>query len=91
MIYLNFSISNPFSKGAFKPLYNKELDISKNKTFEFSVTYYPRSLLDLYVDTSVRGSDHAGPSIIVALFGVGISVAISDKRHWDHINDTWGN
>lgn len=89
MINLHITLRNYFSKENFKNLYTKSFKLSKNKMFELQIVRYDYNWIDFEINTNFSGYDHAGPSLELGLLGFIIYVKIYDKRHWNHIDNTW--
>ena len=89
MIKLWIALQNPFKCSDFKNYWDKSIPVSTNKTLEMQVTHYAWNWLELNVDLNWYGSDHAGPSIEVCLFGYTLNVKVYDNRHWDYKAHDW--
>jgi len=86
MIYLSFSISNPFKK-RFENVYSKSGQITEYKCYEFEVTRNSE-IISGHISLTARQS-HAGLDISVSLFSWEVSFNICDSRHWDHSKNAW--
>lgn len=89
MLAFRLSIRNPFKYGEWRDIWQKSWRITKNKTLEICLDHYAYELFELDITTAWRGSDHAGPSLSINLFGLGFRISLPDNRHWDHINNRW--
>ena len=87
MIYLNFSIRNPFSQ-KFKNLWCRVYDTPhKNKFIELEV-YKDSSLVSLHFNLTTRQS-HAGLDIELGLLGYCLHFNLYDNRHWNYEEGRW--
>jgi len=89
VISFRFSVANPFKHESFKDYWQKDISISKNKTFEIGFYRYAWDLFELSVDLRWAGSDHAGPSFEINLLGYTARIGISDNRHWNSTTNSW--
>lgn len=89
MFNIRFTIVNPWHKNEFEPIWSKWGNITENKGWEIEICKNSSDILLFDVDISWRGSDHAGPSILLGLFSYFIHVKICDKRHWNYDANTW--
>lgn len=89
MIKINFVITNPRRKENFKSLWDFTKSITNHKHLELQFYRYQWYLLELDVDLSWNGSDHAGPEFHLGLFSYHFRIKLYDSRHWDHHNNTW--
>ena len=88
MIYLNFAISNPWSRRTFKTLFSKHWTLSKHKVFEVDVARYSQ-LLGAELDVTPVRCDHAGVHASFTFLTYTVSVSFYDCRHWDAVNNCW--
>ena len=86
MIYLGFSISNPYAS-RFENLFCKEYFYRPYKAIEVELIK-DTSLINFSFSWTFR-VDHAGMSIEFGLFGYSISINTHDTRHWDYDTGTW--
>ena len=91
MVRLNIGIRNPFKYEKFLNLYAWHGKISKHKFWEVEIYFYAHELLQLGIDLSWFGTDHAGPYIEFNLFGYNFNFKIYDNRHWDYEKNQWEN
>lgn len=92
MIRASLHITNPWFKEderSFKNLFCSEKPISKHKSYCFEVLRYDRDLLEIEVDLSWSGKDHAGPDVTIGLFTYSLHFQIYDNRHWNHDTGNW--
>jgi hypothetical protein len=94
MIFTKFSMANPWFKpnDDFKShdYYWKDVKLSKHKNFEIQISRFESSyLLDMSVDLTWWGRDHAGPELDLNLFGYMFNVKIYDSRHWNYQEHRW--
>lgn len=89
MISFSFSIANPFKHKPFKDYWQRDISLTKNKTFEIGFYRYAWNLFEFQIDTRWRGRDHAGPSIELGIFGYTGRIGISDNRHWNSQTNDW--
>ena len=73
----------------FSNLWNKHIKLSKNKQFEIEFTYHSLTLIEVELDISLGGRDHAEIGLYLSLLGIGIHLSIQDSRHWNHEFDRW--
>jgi len=95
MISLSFDIKNPFWKSKMndwqKVYIELEHGVTKNKTFEFRIERHAYWLVQLTIDLTWSGEDHAGPRFSFSLFGYGIDIQLRDNRHWNGDKNRWVN
>jgi hypothetical protein len=92
MIYLHFDSVNPWHnehRWPWRTLYQGGWRVSKNKTLEICVDYYPIALAHANLDTRLQGRDHAGFEISFGILGLGVQLSLPDRRHWDYKTNTW--
>ena len=91
MFRASLHLINPWFKedGSFKNLFCSERAITEHKSYCFEVTRYGRDLLEVIVDLSWRGQDHAGPDFTFALLTYSIHFQIYDNRHWNYETNKW--
>lgn len=89
MIKLWVAIQNPFKCKPFKDYGCTTGPISEHKSWEVQFSRYAWNLFEFNLDLNWRGSDHAGPSIELNLFGYTVTAKIYDHRHWDDDTDDW--
>lgn len=86
MIEFIFRINNPWTKGGRKQHdyveWSKQL--SENWATELQISKWPmNSLIELRVDTSWTGRDHAGPRLCIEFFGWFFNFQIYNVNHWN--------
>lgn len=54
-----------------------------------ALTGQATELVNLELDLFWRGHDHAGPSILIELFGYMFHAKIYDSRHWNYDKACW--
>jgi len=92
MIHINITVQNPWHNNrGWRDLYQGHVALSKNKTLELCIDYYTESWFEFDLNTRWRGYDHAGPNLVVRVFGLGFDLSLPDCRHWDYQNNTWIN
>lgn len=92
MIYFNFTIQNPWhtdKRQPWKDIFQGQWKITRNKNFEFRLDYYTYDWFEFGLNTRWRGEDHAGVAVDIRLFGLGVSVGVSDQRHWNYDKNRW--
>lgn len=92
MIKLHLSVQNPWhneDRWPWMDFYQKSWPISKHKTLEVCLDFYPFVLAHVNLDTSCSGRDHAGPGFSLGLFGLGLQFQLIDNRHWDYEKSCW--
>ena len=80
MIYLSFSLSNPFSNRYTCVYENSGKTWNPHKFWEFEI-YKNSSIIGFAFDLTMR-QDHAGFSFGFELFGWGVDYRFYDSRHW---------
>jgi hypothetical protein len=90
MINLWVAVRNPFRCKEFRNLYNREWGLTKNKTLELQFSEYRFNILEFQLDLNWRQTDHAGPWLMINLFGYTMDLRMYDKRHWDDVSNDWG-
>lgn len=96
MSTFNFEISLPdrWFPSTFTPLLSRYGSFKNwaNKAWEIEVIQFcPDTLVKLEIDLDFKGSDHAGPRIVMVLLGLSIEAKIYDSRHWFHEENRWFN
>lgn len=94
MIYLNLNIQNPWhneNQWPWHDFYQILFKITKNKTLELNLDFYPISLIHFNLDTRWQGRDHAGPQLGIGILGFGFNLQLCDNRHWDVETNNWIN
>ena len=86
MIYINLSISNPFSD-RFDHVLLKNGIVTQNKAWECNI-YRSTTIIAFKFNLTGR-RDHAGCQFEIGLLGYEIEFHIYDVRHWDEENNTW--
>jgi hypothetical protein len=86
MIYLGFSISNPWGR-PFDNLWNRSGLITRHKAWEIEVLQ-TNQLIGFEINYTQR-KDHAGLTVALAVFGRNISFQIYDTRHWNPDTADW--
>ena len=71
--------------------YYKFGSFSRYKHWEIQIDKFDvvHNLLELTLDLCWTGSDHAGPEVVIDLFGFWLSVKMYDSRHWDYKLGKW--
>lgn len=73
-----------------KDYVDKTWKLSENKMAELQVSKWAfRDLFSISLDIEFRGSDHAGPSLTIIVFGFLFSAKIYDRRHWYLAGKRW--
>ena len=87
MIYLSFSLVNPFSN-RYSVVYEKSGKTWNPHKF-WDLTICKRSsIIGFTFDFNMR-QDHAGSGLKIELFGWSIDYRFYDSRHWDYVNNCW--
>ena len=86
MIYINLSITNPFSD-KFENVYSTSGRVSKYKAWEFQI-YRSDTIVELESRITFQ-QDHAGFKLGVGLFSWTIDFNFYDTRHWDDETNDW--
>lgn len=89
MIRFSISFKNPYAKDVNCQVLQFDKRLTKNKSFEAEHFYDNYYLLNFSIDTSWRGSDHAGPEIELCFLGYSARYKIYDHRHWDYSKGKW--
>lgn len=89
MILFNFTVVNPRGKEKYKLFLNKNIRITKNKTFTIECYRFFYNLLELNIDLRWYGHDHAGFKFEFNVLGLNFAISLCDNRHWDYINNCW--
>jgi hypothetical protein len=92
MINISFAIQNPWhndDKSPWIDIHQDDIMITENKIFEYGIDYHTWDWFEISLDTRWRNEDHAGPKFSLRLFGLGIRLGISDKRHWNRDAQRW--
>lgn len=88
---INFWVAfrNPFPVRPFRAIRCWSRQITTNKTVEFQISRYAWNWLELQVDLNWRQIDHAGPWLMIGVFGLQVDLRMYDHRHWDDQTNDW--
>ena len=87
MIYLSFTLSNPFSN-RYSVVYEKSgKSWNPHKFWEFEI-YKNSAIIGFAFDLTMR-QDHAGFGFSFELFGWRVDYRFYDSRHWNDETDCW--
>lgn len=92
MLSLLLRVNNPWhneDRWPWRDLYQRAWPLTRNKTFEIGVFFYPYTLFELDIHIEWRGHDHAGPRLCMTLLGLEIQLCLVDNRHWDPDLHDW--
>lgn len=89
MINIWIALRNPFRCKAFRPLWAIQKPLTKNKTFEMQISHYAFNWLELQLDLNWRQTDHAGPWLMINVFGYTIDIRLYDNRSWNDSTNSW--
>jgi hypothetical protein len=94
MIRLSWIIRNwrpQESSASSKDYYYKQGSFSQRKHWEVQISKFActRNLLELTLDLGWTGEDHAGPELIIEVFGHWFNMKMYDSRHWDYELGQW--
>ena len=96
MIYLNFSLGNPFRDTSATPdtkdyfYYDEPIKFWKNKYVSLQVSKFGYgSIFSFFFDLTPRGEDHGGLRISLGLFGYEVIFNVYDNRHWNYDKNRW--
>ena len=87
MIFI-LKLTTPFVAEYFKSFWCKTIQLAEYKFFEAQSYFHSKSLVDIEFRWTTK-TDHAGVTIDVVLFGLGIVVSIYDCRHYDDDAGCW--
>jgi len=90
MINVWIALRNPFKAQPFRAVWSYEKQLTSNKSLELQISRYAFNWLEVQIDLNWRQTDHAGPWVMLNLFGWQFDVRIYDRRHWNDETDTWG-
>jgi hypothetical protein len=95
MIQFYLEIKNPFFKTSMnewqRVYFEFAKNVTKNKTFDMSISRHAYYLFSVNLNLDWRGNDHAGPKLQICLFGYSLHVNLSDNRHWNDEENRWVN
>lgn len=89
MISFDIRFRNPWPARPFRTIWHRAWNLDTYKSFELQISRYAFNWLELQIDLNWRQTDHAGPWIMVNVFGWTVDARIYDIRHWDDITNTW--
>lgn len=90
MFNISICIYNFFKdKEFFKNIFWFDRKITKNKCFEFECIISNDKLFEFNLDLRCAGYHHAGPSLIIGIFGYTLAFRFYDTRHWDYELNDW--
>ena len=88
MIYLGFTLANPWWHDRFANLWHRHGRIGiPHKSWELELLRTD-SMVNLSLDISWR-RDHAGICLGLGLLGYEVYAQLRDDRHWDHTRGRW--
>ena len=86
MIYINFSLMNPWSD-RFEPVWSWGKSISKHKAVEIEV-YRSNTIAEIEARLRFR-EDHAGLIVGLGLLSYTLRAQFYDTRHWNYEKKAW--
>jgi len=89
MLKFSTSFKNPSAKDVHASLFQYNKHLTKTKSIEAEYFYSDYYLFHLFIDTSWRGEDHAGPEIEFCFLRYSVRYKIYDHRHWDYSKGKW--
>jgi hypothetical protein len=89
LINIWIAFRNPFKVNPFKAVRLWEKQLTQHKTVEFQISRYAFNWLELQIDLNCRGTDHAGPWIMVGALGWQLDIRMYDRRHWNNETNNW--
>jgi len=94
MILLEFTVDNiwyrPRQDFESRDYLCREGRFTQHKHWAVQCTHgQATELVNLELDLFWRGHDHAGPSILIELFGYMFHAKIYDSRHWNYDKACW--
>ena len=89
MIYISFSLSNPFSN-RYSCVYEKTWKTWNHHKYVDLTICKRSSIIGFTFDFNTR-QDHAGSGVELELLGWSIEYRFYDERHWDYTNKCWEN
>ena len=91
-MFILFNILNPFKKFAskfYKHCWYWDKKLTTHKSFEIETFVDSEHLFQFQFCFRFTGRDHAGPSIELVLFCIGLTARVYDCRHWDYETNNW--
>jgi hypothetical protein len=88
MIYLGFSLNNPFWIERYRDIWKRHWAVSKNKNIEFEF-HKNSELFGFSFTFAPIARDHSGLSFSIDLLGYSFYFNFYDSRHRDHYNNRW--
>ena len=89
MINIWVAFRNPFKVQPFRAVWFREKHLTQHKTVELQISRYAFNWLELQIDLNWRGTDHAGPWIMVGAFGWQLDIRMYDRRPWNDETNNW--
>jgi len=89
MIRIDFSLRNPLKYRPWQNIWQRAWSVSAHRTLEVCIDHYAYDIVSFELDLGWRGSDHAGPSFGLRLFGLGFNISLPDNRHWNYATNSW--
>jgi hypothetical protein len=89
LINIWIAFRNPFKVLPFKAVWLWEKPLTQYKTVEIQISRYAFNWLELQIDLNWRGTDHAGPWIMIGAFGWQLDIRVYDLRHWNNETNNW--
>ena len=89
MIRINIDIRNPFRMVHFKNIWSRFWKVTEHRTLEVQIYRYGYNIVEINLETSFTGSDHAGPKFELGVFTWYFVISLPDNRHWDPITNSW--
>ena len=87
MIYLGFSVSNPWTKSMFDTVWSVTKFPTQNKCVEFEV--FKTNNIIVFSFNLTHRTHHAGLTIEIGMFHRTATFRLADNRHWDYNKGTW--
>lgn len=89
MIDFGIRLRNPFACQPFRTVFCFAKQLTNHKFFELQFSRYAFNWFEVGVDLNWRQTDHAGPWLVLNLFGWTVDARITDSRHWNDETNTW--
>jgi hypothetical protein len=87
---VEFKIETNFPRllNYWSSLYNKVINITKNKTAELQLTFSNNLITGINIFKYIH-SDHSPFNVEVSIIGLTILFTVYDNRHWDYENNIY--
>ena len=88
-LYLNLTIPSFLNKRTIYTSNTWRKRLPYERSIELEYGKIDNTFLTIDLSLELKGSDHAGPSIELSIFGYGFRLEIPKARHWNYEENCW--